>query len=41
MMQPVFGVSDQVLHEPDCTTTENGYRIEISDLESRRILLSM
>ena len=24
MTKPVFGVSDQVQHEPGCTTTEDG-----------------
>ena len=33
--KPVFGVSDQVRHEPGCTTTEDGKRLEISDLGSR------
>ena len=39
--KPVFGVSDQVRHKPACTATEDGYRLEISDLESRGIVLSM
>ena len=34
-------VSDLVRHEPGCTATEDGYRLEISDLESRGIVLSM
>ena len=38
--KPVFGVSDQVRHKPGCTATEDGYRHEISDLESRGIVLS-
>ena len=33
-------VSDLVRHKPGCTTTENGLRLEISDLESRGIVLS-
>ena len=33
-------VSDQVPHKPDCTATEDGQRLEISDLESRGIILS-
>ena len=33
--KPVFGVSDQVRHKPDCTATEHGYRLEISDLSSK------
>ena len=32
MSQPVFVVSHQVLHKPDCKVTEDGKRIEISDL---------
>ena len=39
MTKPVFGVSDQVRHKVDCTATEDSYRIEISDLESRGIVL--
>ena len=34
-------VSDLVRHKPDCKTTEDGERLEISDLESRGIILSM
>ena len=26
MRKPDFGVSDQVLHKPGCTTTQDGYR---------------
>ena len=37
--KPVFGVSDQVRHKPGCTATEDGYKLEISDLESRGIYL--
>ena len=33
MRKPVFRVSDQVRHKPDCTVTEDGYRLEISYLE--------
>ena len=36
-----FLVSDLFRHKPDCTATEDGKRLEISDLESREILLSM
>ena len=32
-------VSDMVRHKPGCTVTENGYRLEILDLESRKIVL--
>ena len=41
LRKPVFGVSDQVPHKPDCTTTEDGESLEISDLESRGIVLSV
>ena len=34
-------VSNQVQHKPGCTATEDGWRLEISDLESRGIVLSM
>ena len=34
-------VSDRVRHKPGCTATEDGLRLEISDLESRGIVLSM
>ena len=37
MRKPVFGVSDLVRHKPGCTATEDGLRLEISDLESRGI----
>ena len=41
--KPVFGVSNQVRHKPGCSTTEDGLRLEISDLGStcRGIVLSM
>ena len=39
--KPVFGVPDQVQHKPGCTTTEDGWRLEISYLGSRGIVLSM
>ena len=39
--KPVFGVSDKVRHKLDCTATEDGYRVEISDLGSKGIILSM
>ena len=35
MRKPVFGVSDQVLHKPGCTATEDGWRLEISYLGRR------
>ena len=37
----VFRVSDQVRHKPGCTATEDGYKLEIMDLESRGIVLSV
>ena len=39
--KPVFGVSDQVRHKPVCTATEDGERLEISDVGSRGIELSV
>ena len=39
MRKPVFGASDQVPHKPGCTTTEDGLRLEISNLGSRGIVL--
>ena len=33
--KPVFKVSDQVLHKMGCTVTEDGWKLEISDLGSR------
>ena len=32
---------EQVRHKPSCTSTEDGYRLEILDLESRGIVLSV
>ena len=37
----VVGVSDQVRHRPGCTATEDGQRLEISDLDSNGSVLSM
>ena len=34
-------VSDLVRNKPGCTATEDGKRLEISDLESREIVLSV
>ena len=34
-------VSDHVRHKTACTTTEDGQRLEISDLGSRGIVFSM
>ena len=36
-----FRVSDQVQHNPGCTAAEDGYKLEISDLGSRGIILSI
>ena len=33
-------VPDQIRHKPSCTTTQDGYRPKISDLDSREIKLS-
>ena len=41
LRKPVFGISDHVRHKPVCTATQDGYRIEISDLGSRGIVLSV
>ena len=35
MRKPVFGVSNQVPKKLGCTTPEDGYRCQISDLGSR------
>ena len=39
--KPTIWVSDQVQHNPACTVTEYGWRLEILDLESRGSVLSM
>ena len=39
--KPVFRVSDQVPQKPGCTTTHDGYRLEIFDLGSEGIILSV
>ena len=41
MRKPVFRVSDQVGHKVGCIATEDGKRLEISDLEGRGVLLFM
>ena len=41
MRNPVFGVSDQVPHKSGCTATEDDKRPAISDLGSRRAVLSV
>ena len=35
MREAVYGLSDKVRHKSGCTTTEDGERLDISDLESR------
>ena len=40
MRKPVFGVSDLEPHKPGSTTTQDGQRLQISDLGSRGIVLS-
>ena len=40
MRKPFFWVSYRVRLRPDCIATEEGLRLEISDLESRGIALS-
>ena len=37
----VFGIFDLVPHKPDCTSIEDGERLEISDLGRRGIVLSV
>ena len=39
--KPVLRVSDKVWHKPGCIATEDGWRLEISDLGIRGIVLSM
>ena len=41
MRKPVFVVSDHVQHKQGYTATEDGLRLEIKDLGSRGIVLSM
>ena len=41
MRNTVFGVSDHVQHKPGYAVAEDGKRLEISDFESRGIVLSM
>ena len=38
--KPVFEVCDQVRHKQTCTATEARWRLEISDIETRGIILS-
>ena len=39
--KPVFELSNQVLHKLGCTTTEDSWRLEMQNLGSRRIVLSV
>ena len=41
MRKPLFGVSDQVRHKAGCTATEDGWRLEVSDLGSGGIVPSV
>ena len=41
MRKPTFWFCDLVRHKLGCKTKEDGLRLEISDLESRGIVLSM
>ena len=41
LRKTVFRVSDQVRHKPGYTATEDGKRLEISDLDRRGIVVSM
>ena len=41
MRKLVFWLSDKVPHKPGCTATEDCQRLEISDLSSRGIVLSV
>ena len=38
MRKPVFSLSDQVRHKPGCKSTEDGWRLEILDLEGKGIV---
>ena len=40
MRKPVFGVSNQVGHKLGCTATEDDWKLEILDLDSRGIGLN-
>ena len=39
--KPVFAVSDQVRHKLDCAETDDGQRVEISNIGCREIILFM
>ena len=36
MKNPVFEISDQIRHKPCCTATDDGKRLEISELKKKR-----
>ena len=40
MRKSVFWISDQVRHKPAIAATESSKRLEISDIETRDIILS-
>ena len=40
MRKHVFQVSDQHEHNPTCTVIEEGYKLEISNLSGRKIVLN-
>ena len=39
--KPVFGISDQVRHKLACTVAEKGRKLEILDIRSKGIVLSV
>ena len=39
LRKSVFGVSDQVRHRPACTAAEDGWRLGVSDIDSRGSVL--
>ena len=41
LRKPGFGISDQVRHKTDCSTTEDGWGLEIADFGRRGIVLFM
>ena len=40
MNKPTILVFNQVQHKPACTVTDDGWRLEILDVESRGIVIS-
>ena len=40
MRKPIFGDYDQVQHKAGCTAIEDGWRLEISELGTRGIVIS-